>query len=66
VKKRGLEQQKPTQLSYKGKRLHVYTYPPGVKGGIFSKTHIKIDGDTILNVRIQMIPPQELWGKKEP
>jgi len=46
---------------FKGKRLHTYTLPIDSKGGIFSKTYIKIDEKNILNLRYQIIPPEELW-----
>jgi len=49
------------QQMFKGRKLLVYTYPKGVSGGVFSKTHVKIDDETILNVRIQIIPERELW-----
>ena len=55
----------PASLYYKGRRLHIFTYPAGSKGGIYSKTHIKIDDDNIVNVRVQMVPPANLWGKNE-
>ena len=47
------------------KKVHIYTYPKGITGGIFSKTYIDIDGHNILRLRTLMIPPGELWGKKE-
>jgi len=65
VKRRRIESEKPKPLSFKGKKLHIYTLPTNSKGGIYSKTFVKIDGDNILNFRIQMISPYELWGKKE-
>ena len=47
-----------------GKQIHNYTYPPGLKGGIFSKTYIEIDDDNVLRLRSLMIPPGDLWTKK--
>jgi hypothetical protein len=35
------------------------------KGGIFSKTYIIIDEDRVLNIRYQMIPPNDLWGQQQ-
>ena len=64
AKKIRWEEEKPQPLFYKGKRLHIYTHPEGSKGGIFSKTHVKIDENNILNLRTQMILPDGLWGKK--
>lgn len=65
IKRKRIEQEKPKPQYFKGKRLHPYTLPEGAKGGIFSKTYIKIDENNILNLRFQMIPPQWLWKKKE-
>jgi len=64
VKKRRIECEKPKPVFFKGKRLFTYTQPKEIIGGIFSKTFMKIDEDTVLSLRYQMIPPQNLWGKK--
>ncbi|UCD13944.1 MAG: hypothetical protein JSW60_00570 [Thermoplasmatales archaeon] len=64
VKRKRIESEKTKPQLFKGKKLHVYTLPMDSKGGIFSKTFIKVDEDNILNLRFQMIPPYELWGKK--
>jgi len=65
VRKKRLEQEKPKPEFIDGKRLHVYTYPKGSEGGIFSKTYIKIDDNNILRLRALMIPPNEIWEKKD-
>ena len=65
VKKKRIEGKKPKPLKFKGKKLHTYTLPTDSKGGIYSKTFVKIDENNILNFRIQMVPPYLLWGKKE-
>lgn len=44
-----------------GKKVYEYTYPKHTKGGIFSKTYIKIDDNTLLRVRNQMIQAKDLW-----
>lgn len=49
----------------KGKHVHTLTIPFDAKGGIFSKTYITIDDSSVLNLRYQITPPNELWGKKE-
>jgi hypothetical protein len=49
---------------FKGKTVHIFTSPSSAKGGIFSRTYIPIDKDTFLQMRTQMIPPEELWRKK--
>jgi hypothetical protein len=48
-----------------GKRLYVYTYPIGSKGGIFSKTYIQIDDKSVLRLKNLIIPPGELWNKEK-
>jgi hypothetical protein len=65
IKKRRIESEKPKPVFYKGKRLYTYTLPDRPKGGIFSKTFVKIDDGTTLVLRFQMIPPINLWGKTE-
>ena len=64
AKRKHVQQEKPQLLYLKGKRVHSYTRPSGAKGGIFSKTYIMVDETNVLNLRYQMIPPNELWGKK--
>jgi hypothetical protein len=59
------EKQKPKTEFINGKRLHVFTYPKGKEGGIFSKTYIEIDDKNILRLRSLMIPPEDLWSKKQ-
>ena len=46
--------------SLQGKKVFVYTNPRDSKGGVFSKTYIQIDGESVLRLRYQMIPPEEL------
>jgi hypothetical protein len=60
-----LELDKPELEFLHDKRVHVYTYPTGAEGGIFSKTYISIDENSVLRLRGLMIPQQELGGKKE-
>lgn len=52
---------KPKPIIYKGKKLYTFTYPEGARGGIFSKTIIEIDDSTAVNVRCQVIKPEDLW-----
>lgn len=61
VYKRRLEIQKPKPEYIDGKRIHVFTIPSGIEGGVFSKTYIKIDEHNILRLRSLMIPPEDLW-----
>jgi len=49
-----------------GKHVHVFTYPKGIEGGIFSKTYVEIDSQNILRLRTLIISPNELWSKNEP
>lgn len=65
IKKRRIEREKPKPVFFKGKKLHTYTIPKNSKGGILSKTFVKIDNDSILSLRYQMIQPRDLWSKKE-
>ena len=65
VKKRRLDAEKPEPEFTQGKRLYVYTHPKGAEGGIYSKTYIKIDENSVLRLRNLMVSPQELWIKKE-
>ena len=65
VRNRRLEEYKPKAEFYHGKRLYVFTHPKGMEGGIFSKTYIHIDKNNVLRLRTLMIPPGELWSKKE-
>jgi len=48
-----------------GKRLYVYTHPAGTEGGIFSKTYISIDENSVLRLREVIISPNEIWSEKE-
>ncbi|HDO19831.1 MAG TPA: hypothetical protein ENG74_03800 [Thermoplasmatales archaeon] len=65
ARKKKLEERiKPKPIYYKGKRLFIYTYPDGARGGIFSRTIIDIDGTTAINVRLQMIRPHDLWEEE--
>ena len=45
-----------------GKTVYEYTYPSGKLGGVFSKTYITIDDETIIRVRNQMISKEQLWN----
>ncbi len=66
VKKEHFWPKKRTQKEYiQGKRVYRYTIPPDAKGGIFSKTYILIDENRILNLRYQMITPNNLWEQKQ-
>ncbi len=48
-----------------GKRVYDFTVPKDVKGGLFSKTYIALDEETVLRVRHQIVPSKTLWDKKE-
>ena len=65
VRNKRLEEEKPKREFFHGKRLYIYTHPKGLEGGIFSKTYIDIDEESVLRLRSLMIPPGELWSKKE-
>ena len=62
IRKKKLEEAlKPKPVFYKGKRLYTFTYPEGARGGVFSKTIIEIDDKTAVNIRCQVIRPQQIW-----
>jgi len=65
VSKKRLEAEKPELEFTQGKRLYVYTHPKGAEGGIYSKTYIKIDENSVLRLRNLIVPLQELRSKKE-
>ena len=60
-----IEGEKTNQKYIDDKKLYVYTYPKEAKGGIFSKTYVLIDENSVLNLRCLMISPGELWNQKE-
>ncbi len=48
----------------KGKTYYDFTIPKNVRGGLFSRTFIQIDEETILCLRHQIISDEKLWDKK--
>ena len=64
VRNKRIQAERPKPEFIDGRRVHEYTYPKGVEGGIFSKTYVSIDGRSMLRLRTIMIPPGELWVKK--
>ena len=60
-----LEMNKPESEFLHGKRVYIYTYPKDAEGGIFSKTYISIDENSVLRLRGLIIPQHKLWEKKE-
>jgi hypothetical protein len=65
TRKKHLQPEQPKQPMYlQGKQVHNYTVPVDAKGGIFSKTFVMIDETRVLNLRYQMIPPNDLWKQK--
>ena len=46
--------------SIHGKKVYIYTNPKDSKGGVYSKTYIQINNESVLRLRHQMIPPEEL------
>jgi hypothetical protein len=53
-----LEQPQPEYID--GKIIIDITFPKGIDGGVFSKTYIEIDNNSILRLRNLMIPPDEI------
>ncbi len=65
LRKKYLQPKQSQQQQYlQGKQVHHYTIPVDAKGGIFSKTFIMIDETRVLNLRYQMIPPNDLWKQQ--
>ena len=65
VKSRRIEAEKPQPQFFKGRRLHIYTHPKYATGGVFSKTLIKLDDYSILSLRYQMIPPDQVSNQRQ-
>jgi len=65
VRDQRIEIEKPKPEFINGKHVHVFTFPKGMEGGIFSKTYIKIDEHDILRLRTLIIDPEELWSQTE-
>ena len=60
LKKKRIELEKPKPEYIDGRRVFIYTFPTGIDGGIFSKTYIEIDKNSILRLRTLIIPPNDL------
>jgi hypothetical protein len=60
IKKKITELEKPKPEFLDGRRVYIYTFPSGIQGGIFSKTYIEIDKNSILRLRTLIIPPNDL------
>lgn len=58
-KKINLETPKPEFIN--GKKVYDIIFPRGTDGGVYSKTYIEIDNQSILRIKNLMIPPDELW-----
>ncbi len=43
-----------------GKTVYEYTHPSGTHGGVFSKTYLQIDDQTVIRIRNQMIKKEQL------
>jgi hypothetical protein len=54
----------PSSEYLDGMKVYEYTYPRRIKGGLFSKTYVKVDDSTLIRVRNQMIPAEVLWSNK--
>lgn len=65
IEKQIKQKSQPEPEFINGKRVHIFSHPKGIEGGIFSKTYIEIDPHNILRLRTLMIAPGEIWSKKE-
>jgi hypothetical protein len=61
IRNKIIELEKPKPEFLDGKMVHIFTYPKGKEGGLFSKTYIEIDEHNVLRLRTLMIPPEEVW-----
>lgn len=61
----GKKAPKQQRLTYQGNTLYNFTYPLDVKGGLFSRTYIRLDNNTIIRIRTQMMSADELWNNKK-
>ena len=62
--KKKLSSVKVLKVEYvSGKKVHIFTFPQGLEGGIFSKTYVEIDDENILRVRTLMLAPEDVWKK---
>ena len=52
------EEVEPEKIN--GKKVYIYTNPKNAKGGVFSKTYIPINNESVLKFRNQMIPSDKL------
>ena len=64
VRRERREREKPQPMFYRGRKLHVYTYPETAKGGVFSRTYIPIDDDNVLRLRTLIVSAKEIWKRK--
>lgn len=62
-KKVEIEKSKPEFIN--GRKVHAFTYPQGIEGGVFSKTYVEMDDHNVLRLRALMAHPSELWSSKE-
>ena len=65
AQKKRIEFEKPKLEYINGKRVYVYTFPEEKEGGIFSKTYIELDKNSVLRIRSCIIPPEDLWIQKK-
>jgi len=68
IRKKGeiiTEQKQQREEILHGKKIVIYTHPENAEGGIFSKTYIPIDENSVLRLRELIVTAKDLWGKKE-
>ena len=62
IEEKKIEIEKPKPEFINGRKVHAFTYPKGVDGGVFSKTYVELDEHNVLRLRALMVHPNELWG----
>lgn len=66
-KKREMEEQmKPKPIFHQGKRLYIFTYPPGARGGVYAKTTVDIDNETAILIKQQILGPEDIIKMSPP
>jgi hypothetical protein len=61
LRKKRLKMEKPKPEYIDGKKVIDITFPKGTDGGVYSKTYIEIDNNSILRLKNLMIPPDEIF-----
>ena len=61
LRRKRIKMGKPKTEFIDGKKVIDITFPKDTDGGVYSKTYIEIDNNSILRLKNLMIPPGDLW-----